>query len=482
MSFLIFFSDGLAPFILLNLKRFLSAACGVFVFLVFAISLHASVLTVTTLDDTDDSVCDAQCSMREAISTASPGDTIIFSRELRGGTIQLFKTLLIDKWLTIDGPNKHRITIQGNNTFRIFHIDNSSSVRVVTLDGLIIQGGNQPDGDGGGIYMDHNHIGTLNITNCAIIGNSGQRGGGISTYYGRLFLIDSTVANNTATADYAGGGLDADHTIVQIMNSTISGNRTTSVIDGAGGIRLNRPKDWFIIGSTIAFNSSNGSSVSSVGGLAALAGSPGPVDNTILARNEGLNPDFYGVSSGARNSLIGITDYRSGFSTWGNNITGTIDAPVDPLLGSLADNGGGLPTNALLPGSPAVDSGNNDLSVDRHGDPLTVDQRGYIRPVNSIVDIGSYEFNSQPLATTSTITGQVTDANGRPVYKAHVSLKRSGIGVKHAITDQFGFYSFVSVPSDISYTLECKNKRTAFPMQNVLIEEKVETVNFVEIK
>src|SRR5215213_6910318 len=91
----------------------------VLMILLASIRLPAAVLTVTTLADTDDSVCDAQCSLREAVATAAAADTIIFARDLRGGTIQLSKTLLIQRRLTIDGPNKRRITLKGDNTFRI---------------------------------------------------------------------------------------------------------------------------------------------------------------------------------------------------------------------------------------------------------------------------------------------------------------------------------------------------------------------------
>src|SRR5215204_5004606 len=76
--------------------------------------LSASVLSVTKLADTNDSVCDADCSLREAIQAAAIGDTIIFARDLRGGIIFLTTTLLINKRIIIDGPNKRRITLSGD--------------------------------------------------------------------------------------------------------------------------------------------------------------------------------------------------------------------------------------------------------------------------------------------------------------------------------------------------------------------------------
>jgi hypothetical protein len=53
----------------------------------------------------------------------------------------------------------------------------------------------------------------------------------------------------------------------------------------------------------------------------------------------------------------------------------------------LADNGGPTQTMALLPGSPAIDAGDNTVASewDQRG-------RGYPRIVNGIIDIGAFEF------------------------------------------------------------------------------------------
>ncbi len=447
-----------------------------------AINLSAATLTVTTLDDTNDSVCDAQCSLREAIEVAAPSDTIIFARQLRGGTIQLQSTLQIKKRVTIDSPNKRRITIKGNNTFRIFDLIMTNAVggRTIILDGLIIRDGFEAKGDGGGINVDPS-VSLIYITNCAVLNNTARRGGGIYMYgSGTLYLINSSVANNMATGDGGAGGIDDFRAVVYILNSTISGNRSLSFVDGAGGIRLYEPNNWFINGSTIADNSSNGSSYYSAGGLAALNGrGPGPLTNTILARNNGLNPDYYGVSSGAYNSLIGITDSRSGFNNGVNgSIVGSAENPVDPHFSALADNGGGLPTHALLSTSRAIDSGNNDRSINQQGRPQEIDQRTYNRIVNSTVDIGAYEFNSQPFATTSTVSGQVTTASGRGVFGARVVLRDENGAVKYALTNPFGYYRFVNIAADMVFTIECSGKGKIFAPQNVLVEESTELVDF----
>ena len=108
-------------------------------FLASALGVSAAALTVTTTEDTDDGVCDAQCSLREAIDAAGYGDTIIFAGEIRGGTIQLTRTLApaVGKYVKIDGPNRRRITLKGDNKFRIIESHGN-----LWIDGLIIRDGN----------------------------------------------------------------------------------------------------------------------------------------------------------------------------------------------------------------------------------------------------------------------------------------------------------------------------------------------------
>ncbi|HEU4665822.1 MAG TPA: choice-of-anchor Q domain-containing protein [Dokdonella sp.] len=65
---------------------------------------------------------------------------------------------------------------------------------------------------------------------------------------------------------------------------------------------------------------------------------------------------------------------------------------TDPLLMPLADNGGPVATHALRPGSPAIDHGDNFLS-------LTYDARdaGFDRVVGAAADIGAYEVQAAGL-------------------------------------------------------------------------------------
>ena len=74
---------------------------------------------------------------------------------------------------------------------------------------------------------------------------------------------------------------------------------------------------------------------------------------------------------------------------------------VATLLGPLWDNGGPTLTHALLPGSPAINAGDDSAA------PAT-DQRGVPRPQGLRSDIGAYERGPDCAGRASTIVG--TDA------------------------------------------------------------------------
>jgi hypothetical protein len=60
---------------------------------------------------------------------------------------------------------------------------------------------------------------------------------------------------------------------------------------------------------------------------------------------------------------------------------------TDPQLAKLANNGGPTQTQALQPGSPAIDHGGSSAN----GCPAT-DQRGITRPQGPASDIGAFEL------------------------------------------------------------------------------------------
>jgi hypothetical protein len=98
-----------------------------------------------------------------------------------------------------------------------------------------------------------------------------------------------------------------------------------------------------------------------------------------------LAPDLYGSVTSLGYNLIGNPTGSGGFAAPLDLIG------LDSLLAPLGNHGGPTETMALLPGSPAIDTGSNALAVDATGNPLTTDQRGFARIVNGTADIGAFE-------------------------------------------------------------------------------------------
>ena len=93
--------------------------------LFLTMNVRAEIWTVTKTADTDDGICDSDCSLREAIARAAVSrDTIVFSELFNSAqTITLDRTdLVVNKNLTISGPGPELLTVSGNNLSRIFRI------------------------------------------------------------------------------------------------------------------------------------------------------------------------------------------------------------------------------------------------------------------------------------------------------------------------------------------------------------------------
>jgi hypothetical protein len=166
------------------------------------------------------------------------------------------------------------------------------------------------------------------------------------------------------------------------------------------------------IGGALALTNctvSGNSATSYRGGLLNYSGTPA-LANTIVAGNTaGTEPDAAGVFTFTGYNLIGRTDCSSGWIS--TDLTGTGSSPLNPRLAALGNNGGPTQRMAFLPGSPAINAGNNALVVDASNNPLTYDQRGpgFPRIVGGTVDIGAFE--NQSLSVQQQITLIINQVN-----------------------------------------------------------------------
>ncbi|MEM8637251.1 MAG: DUF4347 domain-containing protein [Cyanobacteria bacterium P01_G01_bin.54] len=266
--------------------------------------------------------------------------------------------------LTIDGQT-NQVVVNGSPTLTVFQVNNNGIGRNITLKNLTIQNGSV-GGSGGGIR--HLSSGTLTLENSTITGNTAAgNGGGIYglNSAGPINLINSTISGNSAGAN--GGGIYASNGT--ITNSTITNNTA-------------------------------GNNISLGNGGGVYSGNSITVQNTIIAGNSDGNtvvsdhPDVSGTFVDSGNNLIGINEGSMNFTN--SPLVGTLASPLDPVLGSLADNGGPTQTHALLTGSPALNGGADIASI-------TTDQRGEAR-ASGLFDIGAFEFISTATATTSSVT------------------------------------------------------------------------------
>ncbi|GIK54765.1 MAG: hypothetical protein HND44_04905 [Chloroflexi bacterium] len=379
----------------------------------------------------------------EAVSRAAHGDTI----QIAAGVYD--ETLDISLELTLIGAGTENTFLDGGNSHRVL----TASSNNLTLVDLTIQNGRTTNQNGGGIY----NFGTLTLQNTRVLSNTAVNGGGAAIFNASdLTVQDSEISGNTA--DSVGGGIygwtntavTVTHSLIAhnegnqgggiyslgtavLSNSTIQDNfapafgggltmfngsmtldRVTvsgNQSDGYGGGVLNNWGALTITNSTISGNTApNYAGLANISSLAQTA-----VLNSTIAHNPTTGSGTrYGVANldsaviSFQNTIIADHPSRNCVNTgsWtslGHNLsddsycsfTSTGDLQNTPAsLAPLGDYGGPTETHALLPGSAAIDSGDNAPCP-------TTDQRGIPRPFDgdgdgtAVCDRGAFEARNQ---------------------------------------------------------------------------------------
>lgn len=388
---------------------------------------HGELYPVTKTQDTNDGVCDGDCSLREAIlaAAANPGTDEInlgadtFTLTIPGAGEDVGATgdldiLGVSVSITGQGPGVTIIdaTALGDRVFDV----RAESGATVNLEALTVAGGNCSQ-DGGGIYHYQGH---LVLDNVVLRDNqSTNSGGGIYCGIGDLAVQGgSVIRHNSCSTQWYGGGIMCGN--LTITDSTVSDN-----LGGSGGGISCRNGTATITGSTIAYNQTenyDGGAIYTEGGVIAISNSTlagnhsGRQAGAIYAAVSTTNVTLDGVtvsenSSSSGNSIVvydsatvvfsntlisgSCTSFSSGvFSSSGGNLespgnTCELVGPGDdvnvgdPMLAPLGSYGG--PTRTLFPlvGSPVLDNGLNAQC-------LGIDQRGEQR-TDGACDVGAVE-------------------------------------------------------------------------------------------
>ena len=400
-----------------------------------AAAAQAATITVNTTSDAAPTAGECSgnagdCSLRQAIDAAQPGDTVALGTNTY--SLTLGDDIEIAKSMTLEGSGVSSTTIdgsqnRGNNqygeTARILRTDSGATV---TIEDLTLTGGDDETDEvqcnvcdtsslngGGALWNDG---ATVEIADVAFANNPGGPVGGVlSTSGGTVNLTNVSFTNDQAAI---GGALYTHY-------GTVTGNGVTFEDDGTSCCGFGAV---YLLGGTVTLTNST---VVGSGGASSIGGGIHNGGGTLTLTNDTLSGNVRGqlmtdtsAVTNVENTIIGsgfsegdgdciapgrpddVTDENSGpaiTNDLGHNIdqdgsckldeTGD-SSNVDPDLAPIADNGGPTRTQALLAGSPAL------------GDPSTSDcpsqdQRGFPRPDGSC-DIGAFEavLNAAPTATT----------------------------------------------------------------------------------
>ncbi len=388
-----------------------------------AAPVGADLYIVRKTADTNDGVCDADCSLREAIvaANANPGIDYVtvpagtYELTIPGFEEDLCATgdLDVTEGAFISGAGPGETVVDAswldNAGARDRAIHSIAPGGQVVLYGLTLTGG-FPAGSGGGAL---NGAGHLVLSNVVVRDNRAEiYGGGVASEGHALTVKDgSVIADNLS---FNGGGIIG--TDVTVTDSTVSGNQANS----GAGIYVSSGGALTVSGSTLAYNRvlelSGGAVFASLAQVelinTTVVGNFAYNGAGFFAENGSLTLDgvtFSGNGS-ASSTTVAVTSGDVSFtntlisgwcsvyvSTSASN-GGNLESPgntctlthasdqvnvADPMLGPLAPYGG--PTRTLLPlaGSPAIGGGSNTAC-------LTVDQRGEPR-ADGACDTGAVE-------------------------------------------------------------------------------------------
>jgi CSLREA domain-containing protein len=431
-----------------------------------AVAAQAQIITVNTTADVPSAQCTLRDAIKAANTDltsngcTTPGsgtDTIQFQLP-NPSTITLGSALdQITGDVNIQGPAASQLTVSGHSLYRVFSV---AAGKTVSISGLTITAGSvvvtgcpgTAATEGSGIY---NH-GMLTLDRVVVSGNNitATDGGGFNLgcaigagifndVNSTLTLERSTVSSNRASStatgagDIAvadGAGIDNGGTL-KIDQSTLNDNTVHASVSGGAtpdalgaGIRTNGSA--MVINSTVTNNGEvtpggQGGGIYANGSATSLALRNDTISQNIASASAGDGGNLYINGSGpavtTKNTIVAAPLSSGNCGTTlptslGNNLgfespsdnhpcftPGNGNVFGDPMLGTLQDNGGATKTEAIGPGSAALNAGSGCEPTDQRG----LFRGGAAGPC----DVGAFELGA---TVSPPPTGGGTPGGGTP--------------------------------------------------------------------
>jgi predicted outer membrane repeat protein len=360
---------------------------------------HASTITVINTNDTGPG------SLRQALRDVHDGDTINFAIT---GTIGLISGgLPVTKNITISGPGRDQLSVDGNQALVVFGIFPG---KTATIFGLSIRNG------GTAIW---NEQGTLTVSNCVVSGNSA---GGLYNDHATSNVSDCIVSGNSyglyndASHLSASDNLTApEYYALSVSNCVISSNSQFGI--GNNGI----------LGPSPPVERGNHRRAPVKIYYHPVGIAPVTIENSIIRDNSGPGVDNNsGTVTVVNSTLTGNhnlagqdSGYGGGISTYGGKLPGYVSVSNSTISGNSAFySGGGIASASSLTIVNSTISGNS-----AGGSGGGIDTGGPVQITNSAIS-GNSAANSgggianrgHPAAIANTTLSGNSASSGGGIY------------------------------------------------------------------
>lgn len=250
-----------------------------------------------------------------------------------------------------------------------------------------------------------------------------------------------------------------------------SGSTTSPVplaIDASGRLFLTNPRSGLLRVYTLA-----------AGIPTAVTGSPFALPTTSFASLGKLHPNgqFLAIGNRTNNNTNTFAIGGSGASTTMSLVSGSPFA-----TGGTTSIGGVF--NAAGTFFFVANGGTRNITRFAFNTATGALSDQFVLPANTIGTEGSISgiaYFPTPTVSLVTLGGRVTDANGRGVARATVTLGDPGDPNQTTVTNTFGYYRFTGIATGSTYLISAFERRNNFQPQTIMLTSERLDVNIVPV-